>query len=210
MKRISPVFLAIALCSAAPDASRSAPLEEEHPAVAAAPEEAGVPILTLLKAVAKRSGKKIIIDSKVHGNVQLFGEEPGSVTYGELLTILQIQGYTAIEGGGLLRVIPDAIVRQSSPPLVVGTTTYPDAQYVTAVIPIHKIPAGSLVPILRPLLPQQAHLAAATCSNALLMVDTFANIRRIESIVAALDTGDSFKPDRCDNAPRASASGKTD
>ena len=28
---------------------------------------------------------------------------------------------------------------------------------------------------------------------------TFANIRRIESIVAALDTGDSFKPDRCDN-----------
>jgi type II secretory pathway component GspD/PulD (secretin) len=210
MNGISPVFLAIALCSAPPDASRSAALEEEHPAVAAAPEDAGIPILTLLRAVAKKTGKKLIIDSKVHGNVQLVGEDAGSVTYGELLTILQIQGYTAVEGGGLSRVIPDAIVRQSSPPLVVGTTTYPDAQYVAAVIPVHKIPAASLVPILRPLLPQQAHLAAATCSNALLMVDTFANIRRIESIVAALDTGDSFKPDRCDNAPRASASGKTD
>jgi type II secretory pathway component GspD/PulD (secretin) len=72
------------------------------------------------------------------------------------------------------------------------------------------MPAASLVPILRPLLPQQAHLAAVTCSNALLMADTFANIRHIESIVAALDTGDSFKPDRCDNAPRPPASGKTD
>jgi hypothetical protein len=49
------------------------------------------------------------------------------------------------------------------------------------------------------LLPQQAHLAAAVCSNALLMVDTFANIRRIESLVAALDTGDRYKADRCEN-----------
>ena len=56
MKRISPVFLAIALCSAAPDASRSAPLEEEHPADAAAPEDAGIPTLTLLRAVAKSLG----------------------------------------------------------------------------------------------------------------------------------------------------------
>ena len=38
-----------------------------------------------------------------------------------------------------------------------------------------------------------AHLAAAICSNSLVMVDTFANIRRIESLVAVLDTGDAYK-----------------
>ena|ERR1700722_17101233 len=210
MKRFILVFLGIALFSTAPISSWSAPVDDERP-VSTASEEAGVPILTLLNAVAKRTSKKMIIDSRVHGNVQLIGEDVGNVTYAELLTVLQIQGYTAVEGGGFLRVIPDAIVRQSSLPLVVGTTTYPDAQYVSAVIAVHRMPAAGLIPILRPLLPQQAHLAAATCSNAILMVDTFANVRRIESIIAALDTGDPYKAERCDNAPRASASGvKTD
>ena len=207
MNRLAVVFLAIALSSTAPNSSRSAPLEEEHAAISTGSEEAGVPILTFLKAVAKRTGKKIIVDSRVRGNVQLLGEDVSSVTYSDLLTILQMQGFTAVEGGGFLRVIPEAIIRQSAVPLVVGNATYPDAQYVSALIPVRKVPAGSLVPILRPLLPQQAHLAAAMCSNTLLMVDTFANVRRIESLVAALDTGDTYKSDKCDNAPRASASG---
>jgi len=109
-----------------------------------------------------------------------------------------MQGFTAVEGGGFLRVIPDAIVRQSAVPLIVGTATYPDAQYVAAVIPVHTMPAASLVPVLRPLLPQQAHFAAANCSTVL-MVDTYANIRRIESLIAALDTGDSHKVAGCEN-----------
>ena len=181
MNRFALVFLAIAVSSTAPNSSRSAPIEDEHAAISTGSEEAGAPILTFLKAVAKKTGKKIIVDSRVRGNVQLLGEDVSNVTYSDLLTILQIQGFTAVEGGGFLRVIPDAIVRQSSLPLVVGTTTYPDAQYVSAVIAVHRMPAASLVPVLRPLLPQQAHLAAVTCSNAILMVDTFANVRRIES-----------------------------
>jgi general secretion pathway protein D len=205
MNRFAPVFLAFSLSSAAANSSLSAAPDKDEPPVAAAAEDAGVPILTLVRAVAKKTGKKIIVDSKVHGNVQLIGEEAGSVTYGELLTILQIQGFTAVEGGGFLRVIPEAIVRQSALPLVVGGATYPDAQYVAAVIPVHKVPAAGLVPILRPLLPQQAHFAAAICSNAVLMVDTYANVRRIESIIAALDTGDPYKADRCDSVPRPAA-----
>jgi type II secretory pathway component GspD/PulD (secretin) len=217
MNRFVFVLVAIAFCFTGPKTSVSAAGEEEaRPAVAAppaavatsaAPEDAGVPIHTVIRAVAKKTGKKVIIDSRVHGNVQLLGEEVSNVTYSDLLMILQVQGYTAVEGGGFLRVIPEAIILQSPVPLVVGNATYPDAQYVSALIPVRKVPAGSLVPILRPLLPQQAHLAAAMCSNTLLMVDTFANVRRIESLVAALDTGDPYKVDRCDNAPRASASG---
>jgi general secretion pathway protein D len=201
MHRLAPVFLAIALSCMAPSASVGAPLKEEGSAVAPASEDSGVPIQSVIRAVAKRTGKKFIIDSRVHGNVQLIGEEASNVTYSDLLTILEVQGFTAVEGGSFVRVIPEAIVRQFAMPLVVGTATYPDAQYVGAVIPVRKMPAASLVPILRPLLPQQAHLAAAICSNAILMVDTYANIKRIESIIAMLDTGDPYRADRCDNAP---------
>jgi type II secretory pathway component GspD/PulD (secretin) len=201
MHRPALVFLALALSATAPSMSVTAQFKEEEPAVAPASEDSGIPIHSVIRSVAKRTGKKFIIDSRVHGNVQLIGEEAGNVTYSDLLAILEVQGFTAVEGSNFVRVIPEAIVRQSALPLVVGTATYPDAQYVAAVIPIRKMPAASLVPILRPLLPQQAHLAAAICSNAILMVDTYANIKRIESIIAALDTGDPFKADRCDNAP---------
>jgi len=193
-------MLAISLSSSVPHASVSAPLvDTQRPEIAATADDAGVPLLSLVRAVAKRTGKKMVIDPRVHGNVQLIGEEPGSVTYSELLTILQVQGFAAVEGGGLVKVIPETIVRQSALPLVVGSVTYPDAQYVAAVIPVRKMPAGNLVPILRPLLPQQAHLAAAICSNSILMVDTYANIRRIETLIAALDTGNPYKADRCDD-----------
>lgn len=201
MNHLALVFLVIALASSAASTSMGAPLEEEAPAVPLAFEDAGVPMYSVIRAVAKKTGKKFIVDSSVHGNVQLIGEEAGNVTYSDLLAILEVQGFTAVEGGGFVRVIPEAIVRQFALPLVVGTATYPDAQYVSTVIPVRKMPAARLVPILRPLLPQQAHLAAAICSNAILMVDTYANIKRIESIIAMLDTGDPYKADRCDNAP---------
>ncbi len=50
-------------------------------------------------------------------------------------------------------------------------------------------PGVRLVPLLRPLMPQSGHLAADGCSNTLIIVDTFANVRRIEAVVASLDVG---------------------
>jgi general secretion pathway protein D len=45
-------------------------------------------------------------------------------------------------------------------PQVFGKENHPDAEYVTRVIPVKNLPAASLVPVLRALLPQNAHLAA--------------------------------------------------
>jgi general secretion pathway protein D len=200
MKRNSTVLLAILLWSAGFGASLGDSNEDEaRPAVAVAPES-GVLIETLVRNIAKKTGRKFVLDPRVHGSVQLIGEEPANVTYSEFLTMLQVEGFTAVESSGLVRVIPELIVRQSALPLVSGAASFPDAQYVAAVIPVQRIPAATLVPILRPLLPQQAHLAAAICSNSLVMVDTFANIRRIKSLVAVLDTGDVYKAERCSAA----------
>jgi hypothetical protein len=40
--------------------------------------------------------------------------------------------------------------------------------------------------------------AAAPCSNTLLMADTYANVRKIESLVKALGTGGPYTPPKCD------------
>jgi general secretion pathway protein D len=60
------------------------------------------------------------------------------------------------------------------------------------------MPAAQLVPLLRPLLPQQAHLVAVPCTNVLLIADTFGNVQRIEKLVRVLDVaGEPYKPEKC-------------
>jgi type II secretory pathway component GspD/PulD (secretin) len=86
------------------------------------------------------------------------------------------------------------LIRALPIPTISGKETRPDAEFVTKVITVKNVPAGQLVPILRPMLPQAAHLVAFPCNNRLLIVDTFANVRRIENVVESLDVGEPYKP----------------
>jgi general secretion pathway protein D len=187
---------ATALAEIAP----SQPPSEGTRELSADTQTAGVSITKVIDIVARKTGRKYLLDPRVHAQVQIIGEDLNRVSYAELLTILQLYGFSAVESGGYVLVVPDATVRTMPLPTHSGKEVYPDSQYVSTVIPVTTLPAASLVPILRPLLPQQAHLAAAVCSNSILMVDTFANIRRIETLIKALDTGDPYKPAKCEAA----------
>ncbi len=161
--------------------------------------DGGVPIASIIATVAKKTGRKYLIDPRVHAQVQLLGEDPKSITYPELLTILEQSGFTAVESGGYVQVLPQIEIRQFPMPLWNGKDSYPDGQYASRIIPVTTLPAATLIPVLRPLLPQHAHLSAVVCGNEMLMVDTVANIRRIELIVKSLDAGGTaFKPERCE------------
>jgi general secretion pathway protein D len=161
-------------------------------------QTAGVAIDKLIEGVAHRTGKRFVLDPRVHAQVQLVGEDLNRVTYPELLTILQLYGFTTLESGGYVLVVPDTSVRVLPLPQIGGKEAYPDSQFVSIVIHVTRLPAATLVPILRPLLPPYAHLAASVCSNSLLMVDTYANVRRIEALIRTLDTGDPYKPTNCE------------
>jgi general secretion pathway protein D len=171
---------------------------DSAPESASESSEAGIPIEPIIATVAHKTGKKYLIDPRVHAHVQLIGQDPSNITYSELLTILQLHGFVTVEGGGYILVLPDANARQVAQPQMSSEQTFPDAQIVNYVIPVKNGPAGFLVPILRPMLPQYAQLAAAVCSNSLLIVDRYANVRRIETIVKALDVGTPYKPEKCE------------
>jgi general secretion pathway protein D len=153
------------------------------------PRADGVPLEKVIAAVAKKSGKKFIVDHRVSGNVAILGQEISAMNYGDLLSILLLNGYTAIEGSSYVSVIPIGGVRAEPLPMATAKETFPDAQFVTIVLPVKSVAAPSLVPILRPLLPTYAHLSAMPCTNSLLIVDNFANVKRLEKLLTALDAG---------------------
>jgi general secretion pathway protein D len=169
-----------------------------------------IPLIQLIEDVSKRTGKNFIVDPRVQGDVTLAGKDANSVSYDELLQILQVHGFVAVEAGNLVKIVPDANARAMAAPVISGLERRPDGQVVSKVFPVKTMPAAHLVPLLRPLLPQAAHLAAVACTNTLIMVDTYANVQRIESLVKALDTGEPYKPGNCvASADKASASAQS-
>ena len=159
--------------------------------------ENGVPISRLIATVAKKTGKKFVVEPRVQGDANIVGQDAANISYDDLLTILHVYGDTAVEYGGYVTVVPDAAVRQQPLHQVSGKETRPDAEFVSKIITVKNVPAAHLVPLLRPMLPPVAHLVALPCVNKLLIVDTFAMVQRIQAIIEALDTGEPYTPEKC-------------
>ena len=160
--------------------------------------ENGVPISRLLATVAKKTGKKFVVDPQVRGDAEIVGQDAANISYGDLLTILHVYGFTAIEYGGYVNVIPAAGARQLPVPQLSGRENHPEAEFVSKVITVKNVPAAHLVPLLRPIMPQAGHLVALPCVNKLFIVDTFGNVQRIQSVIEALDVGEPYTPEKCE------------
>src|SRR5882724_8444195 len=78
--------------------------------------DAGIPIERIIAAVSHKTGKKYLLDPRVRAHVQLVGQDLSNITYSDLLTILQLHGFVAVEGGGYVRVLPDANAREVAEP----------------------------------------------------------------------------------------------
>jgi general secretion pathway protein D len=70
---------------------------------------------------------------------------------------------------------------------VISGTSVINDEYVTQVIRLENVSAAKLIPVLRPLVPQQAHMAAYAPSNAIIISDVRANIDRIAKIIDRMD-----------------------
>ncbi|HEY2809736.1 MAG TPA: secretin N-terminal domain-containing protein [Steroidobacteraceae bacterium] len=157
------------------------------------PVDTGVPIERLTGIIAKKTGKRFVLDPHVHGGISLIGVEPGEISYPEFLAILNAYGYAAVEDGKLVRIVPDANLRQFPTPIITPKDTRLPYEYVTQVIAVKYISAAQLIPILRPMIPIYGHLAAYPESNMLIISDYYANLRRIEAIIRDLDNPETAK-----------------
>ncbi|MBR9912696.1 MAG: type II secretion system secretin GspD [Gammaproteobacteria bacterium] len=133
--------------------------------------------------------KSIIIHPNVKGKVTVMAGDP--MTRGEayqvFLSVLQVHGFTVVESGNVLKVIPDALAKQNSVPLV--DVSSPDAaeEIQVQIIKVQNISVAQLANLLRPLVPQVGHLAAYPATNSLIIADRSNNIQKIVDIVTRLD-----------------------
>jgi general secretion pathway protein D len=147
-----------------------------------------IEINQLIAKVAKRTGKQFIVDPRVRAEVPLTGLDVEHVDYEKLLAILAIHQYAAIPSAGAIAIIPDANARQfPSPVMTEVPAKVLDNEYVTVILQGKNVCSAQTVPILRPMMPQAAHLAAMTQTNSLIVVDRAVNVRRIADLFERLD-----------------------
>ena len=146
-------------------------------------------IQAFISAISELTGKNFVVDPRVKGMVTVISAAPTSpdALYDVFLSVLKVHGFTAIETGEVIKVVPEVGARTEGTSGVVTRNLDRTENIVTAVVPVSYVVAAELVPILRPLLPQEAHLAAATSSNALVIADTAANVDRISRIIRQVD-----------------------
>lgn len=156
----------------------------------------GVELTDLVARVAKRTGKKIVLDPRARAQVMLAGLEPGDVNYEQLLAILDVHQLAATESGGIVVIAPDTNARQfPSPTYTDAGFKAPDHEIVSLLVTPKKVCAAQLVPVLRPLMPQAGHLAAEVQTNTLIINDRAINVRRIAEMIGELDKRSPGKAD---------------
>jgi general secretion pathway protein D len=146
-------------------------------------------IQELIKFVAEATGTTIVVDPSVKGKVRVVSSKPVSrdELYELFLSILEVHGYTAVRSGGVIRVIQSKDARSAPVQVRDSSSGKASDEYVTEVIKLENISAAKLIPVLRPLVPQQAHMAAYAPSNAIIISDLSSNIDRIRDIIKRMD-----------------------
>jgi len=153
-------------------------------------------IEAVVKAVAEITGRNFVIDPKVRGTVNIISARPvpKSLVYPTLLSALRLQGFAAVEGDGVVKIVPEADAKQQGGAVTVGAVRAAGDRLVTQVITLKYESAAQLVGVLRPLITPNNAIAAYPASNALVITDYADNLRRIERIIEALDQPTGGEP----------------
>jgi general secretion pathway protein D len=142
----------------------------------------------ILQRVERSSNKRFLVDRNVPQRIYLAGVEANDVTYPILLSLLRANNLAAVEIEGRVNIVSVFEVRNYPVPMVQNDDASIAAdEWVTRVLTTTNVEAEFLVPILRPMMPQWAHLAAMADNNKLILVDRYANVQRITELVRSLD-----------------------
>ena len=152
-------------------------------------------IAAVISTVSSITGKNFIVDPRVKGKVTIVAAKPvdEKAIYEVFLSVLNVHGFAAVPSGRVIKIIPDATAKQIGLPI--GGNLPKGDEMVTRVLQLENVAAAQLVPILRPLVAQQGHLAAYPASNVLIIADRASNIRRLISIIERVDQPTDGKVD---------------
>lgn len=149
-------------------------------------------IQEVIRAISQISKKNFLVDPRVKGTINIVSATPVSpaLGYDILLSALRLQGYAAVETGGVTKIIPEADAKLHIDSLAGGRGD----ELVTRVFVLKNESASQLVNIVRPMISPNSVVVAYPASNALVVTDYAGSVRRIEKLLDSIDQPGSDEP----------------
>ncbi len=152
----------------------------------------GANLSDIIKTIGLWTGKNFVLAQGVAGSSRISIISPEPVTkeeaYQAFLSALNISGFTTVETGSVVKILPIANAKSSNIKTYYGENWSPSTdEIINQVIPLKYIDANSVINQLRPLLGITQY-AAFTTTNSLILTDTGNRIRRILEVIKLLDS----------------------
>ncbi len=172
------------------------------PAAAPAPPSGRGPLITLdfdqadietvVRTVSEILGFNYVLAPDVQGRVTVhtLGRIPRDDLFGVLLAILEVHGFTAVNAGGLYKIVRMEGAAQRAVPTIIGPaadTTRASDEIITHIVRLRFASAAQVVALLRPLMSKGGHLTAHGDIDLLAITDVAANVRRALDIIRLVD-----------------------
>lgn len=144
-------------------------------------------IETVIHAIGELTGRNFIIDPRVKGVVNIISAQPvpRSLAYQILLSSLRLQGFSAVEGNGVVKILPESDAKLHAR---YGHSRSGDSErLITQVFSLKHSSAVQLMPVIRPIVSPNNAVSAFAQANALVVTDYADNLRRIAAVVAHLE-----------------------
>ena len=150
----------------------------------------GADLQAVVKAMSQMTGRNMLIDPRVRGQVTIVSARPMTVAagYQVFLSALKAQGFTAVEGpGDAVRIIPVAEAKAAAPVNEQDGPPRGGEQVVTHVAIGQHVAVAQLQNVLRPLMSPTSQLSVYDPANALIITDYADNVRRLLRIIERID-----------------------
>ena len=141
------------------------------------------------RTMATITGRNVVVDPRVKGTITLITDRPlpPLTAFNQFTAQLRMQGLAVVEAAGLYKIVPEAEAKLQGGTVSAGVVKGGNNQIVTQIFRLQHESAGNLLPVLRPLITANNTIAANAGTNTLVITDYADNLRRLASIVAALD-----------------------
>jgi general secretion pathway protein D len=149
-----------------------------------------VDLPVLAKFISEITGKNFVIDENVRGKVSIIS--PTKVTpeqaYSIFQSVLQVKGFTTVQAGAVIKIIPSREVRESAELTQSQQPGFTQGdQYVTRMVKLRNTDATSVMSVIQPMVSHDGLVAAFPQDNTLIITDDAYNVQRLLRIVGSLD-----------------------
>ncbi len=149
-----------------------------------------VDIRVFIKFISELTDRNFVVDNEVKGKVTIISPKKISAVeaYKVFESVMEVHGYSTIPSGDIIKIVPsrDARTRNIETRLK-KEAIVPEDKIVTQIVSLNYASPDEIKKVLTPLVSKSSVILSYTPTGMLIITDLLSNIKRLLTIISALD-----------------------